>query len=68
MVVILLGLKIDCQCTECNCLENFKIIEADDLLNLVQHGRLTSEQTEFFKTRIGSKVCKNCFIGKHYTL
>ena len=60
-----MGAKTDCQCVECNCLENFKIIESDDLLNLVQHGRLTPEQIIFIKTRIGSKICKQCFKGKH---
>jgi len=59
------GEKTDCQCTACNCKENFKIIESDDLLNLVQHGRLTDEQIKFIKTRLGSRICKNCFSGKH---
>jgi hypothetical protein len=61
-----MGLKIDCQCIECNCQEKFETIEIGELLNLIQHGRLTPNQISFLKTRVGSKLCKQCFGGKHY--
>ena len=62
---ILLGSKIGCECTECNCQEKFEMIETEELLNLIQHGRLNQEQIIFLKTRVGSRICKLCFIGKH---
>ena len=60
-----MGLKIDCQCSVCNCKENFETIEGEELLNLIQHGRLSDEQIAYLKTRVGSKICKQCFAGKH---
>ena len=57
--------KIDCECIECDCKENFEIIDGEELLNLIQHGRLTDKQISFLKTRVGSKICKHCFVGKH---
>ena len=60
-----MGSKIDCQCTKCNCKINFETINGEELLNLIQHGRLNDEQIAFLKTRVGSKVCKQCFIDKH---
>ncbi|MFB5620075.1 MAG: hypothetical protein ACE5RC_02945 [Nitrosopumilus sp.] len=60
-----MGSILDCQCSECDCKVNFETIESEELLNLIQHGRLTEEQTAFLKTRVGSKICKHCFIGKH---
>lgn len=60
-----MGSKIDCQCTECNCKINFEAMNGEELLNLIQHGRLNDEQIAFLKTRVGSKICKQCFIGKH---
>lgn len=62
----LLGSKIDCQCSECGCKVNFETIEGEELLNLIQHGRLDDKQIAFLKTRVGSKICKQCFIGNHY--
>ena len=59
--------KIDCQCSECNCKVNFEVIDGEALLNLIQHGRLDDEKIAFLKTRVGSKICKHCFIGKHYS-
>ncbi len=59
-----MGTKIPCECT-CGCKEIFEIIETEELLNLIQHGRLNEEQIAFLKTRVGSRVCKLCFIGKH---
>lgn len=44
---------------------NFETINGEELLNLIQHGRLNDEQIMFLKTRVGSKVCKQCFINKH---
>lgn len=60
-----LGAKIDCQCSKCSCKVNFEIIDGEELLNLIQHGRLDDEKIEFFKTRVGSRICKHCFVGKH---
>ena len=65
-LAILLGSKIDCECSECNCKEKFETIETEELINLIQHGRLTQEQIAFLKTRVGSRICKQCFIGNHY--
>ena len=61
----ILGSKIDCQCIKCDCKENFEIIDGEELLNLIQHGRLSDKQIAFLKTRIDSKICKQCFMGKH---
>jgi len=63
-----MGSKINCQCTECNCQEKFETIDTEELINLIQHGRLTPDQIYFLKTRVGSKLCKPCFAEKHYTL
>jgi len=57
---------MDCQCTECDCKVNFEIIEGEELLNLIQHGRLDDKQIAFLKTRVGSKICKQCFVSNHY--
>jgi len=61
-----MGPNINCQCTNCNCQENFEILDGEELLNLIQHGRLTSEQISFLKNRVGSKLCKQCFHGNHH--
>ena len=63
---IILGLKIDCECTECNCKVNFEMINGEELLNLIQHGRLDDEKIVVLKTRVESKLCKHCFAGQHY--
>lgn len=60
-----MGSKINCQCTECNCKINFETINGEELLNLIQHGRLSDNQIAFLKTRVGNKVCKQCFVNKH---
>ena len=60
-----MGSKIRCECSKCNYQEKFETIETEELLNIIQHGRLNQEQIKFLKTRVGSKVCKQCFIGKH---
>ena len=41
------------------------MIETEELLNLIQHGRLNQEQITFLKKRVGSRVCKQCFLGEH---
>ena len=60
-----MGLVINCMCLKCNCTEEFERIETEELFNLIQHGRLTQEQIMFLKSRIGSKLCKQCFIENH---
>ncbi|MCV0430514.1 hypothetical protein [Nitrosopumilus sp.] len=60
-----MGSKIDCQCSKCDCKTNFEIIDGEELLNLIQHGRLDGEKIDFLRTRVGSKICKHCFVGKH---
>ena len=60
-----MGLIINCECTKCGCDEKFETVEAEELLNLIQHGRLNQEQIMFLRTRIGSKLCKQCFIDEH---
>jgi hypothetical protein len=64
--LVILGLKIDCKCTECSCKVNFEMVDGEELLNLIQHGRLDDEKIAVLKTRVGSKVCKHCFVGQHY--
>lgn len=54
-----------CQCTQCDCHKEFESIDSEDLLNVIQHGRLNSKQIEFAKKRLGSSICELCFIGKH---
>ena len=63
----MLDLRIDCQCVKCNCKVNFETVEGEELLNLIQHGRLNDEQIAFLKTRVESKICKECFLGKHFS-
>jgi hypothetical protein len=46
------------------------MVDGEELLNLIQHGRLDDEKIAVLKTRVGSKVgskvCKHCFVGQHY--
>jgi len=56
---------ISCQCSECDCHKEFESIDKEDLLNVIQHGRLNPKQIEFAKKRIGSMMCERCFEGKH---
>ena len=63
-----MGKNIDCQCLNCSCKQSFELVETEELLNLIQHGRLTPEQIIFLKSRVGSKLCKQCFIGNHKKL
>ena len=60
-----MGQKITCNCTKCHCGEIFEIIETEELINLIQHGRLEQEKIEFLRNRVGSRLCKYCFTGKH---
>jgi len=54
-----------CQCTQCKCYKEFESIDEEELLNVIQHGRLNSKQIEFAKKRLGSSICEQCFVGKH---
>ncbi len=58
--------KIKCQCS-CNCTEEFESIDKELLLNLITHGRVDAKRAEYLTSRVGSKLCKNCFTGKHLT-
>ena len=40
---------IRCQCTECDCHKEFESIDKEELLNVIQQGRLNSKQIEFAK-------------------
>jgi len=59
--------KIRCKCSKCECREEFEIMDHEQLLNAIQHGRLNPKQIEFAKKRIGNMVCERCFAGKHST-
>jgi len=61
-----MGVKISCECTKCDCQKIFEVIETEELINLIQHGRLNSEQILFLKTQIESKICIQCFVKKHH--
>jgi len=56
---------IRCQCSKCDCHKEFESIDGEELLNVIQHGRLNPKQIEFAKKRLGSTICENCFVGKH---
>ena len=56
---------INCECEKCSCNREFEAIDGEQLLNLIQHGRLTPEQSTFLKSRVDSKLCKSCFIDEH---
>ena len=58
--------KITCKCSDCNCQKEFEIIEIEELLNLIQHGRLNQKQIEFLKTQMKSKLCKECSTRNHF--
>ena len=61
----LMGERIRCKCGLCNCQKEFEIIETEELINLIQHGRLNQEQINFLKRRVDCRTCKQCFIGNH---
>ena len=60
-----MGSIINCECEKCSCNGEFESIDGEQLLNLIQHGRLTPEQSTFLKSRVSSKLCKSCFIDEH---
>ena len=60
-----MGSIINCECEKCSCNGEFEAIDGEQLLNLIQHGRLTPEQSTFLKSRVDSKLCKSCFIDEH---
>jgi len=43
----------------------FEEINHEELLNVIQHGRLNQKQIDWAKKRIGSKICERCFTGNH---
>jgi len=49
----------------CDCHKEFESISKEELLNVIQHGRLNHKQIEFAKKRLGSSICEQCFVGKH---
>ncbi|MCH9658884.1 DUF1899 domain-containing protein [archaeon] len=57
--------RIVCECQLCDCNAKFVAVDTEDLINLIQHGRLTQEQTDGLKVRVGSRSCKQCFVGNH---
>lgn len=54
-----------CHCN-CSCQEEFEPVTGEKLLNTIQHGRLDKKQIEFAVKRLDSKICENCFAGKHF--
>ncbi|MEX2313122.1 MAG: hypothetical protein WD650_03915 [Nitrosopumilaceae archaeon] len=46
--------KIRCKCSKCECQEEFEIMDKEQLLNAIHHGRLNPKQIEFAKKRIGT--------------
>jgi len=56
---------LGCQCTECDCDKEFESIDGEELLNVIQHGRLNPKQIEFAKKRLGSSIYEQCFVGDH---
>jgi len=56
---------LGCKCTDCDCHKEFESIDKEELLNIIQHGRLNPKQIEFAKKRLGSSICEHCFTGKH---
>lgn len=57
--------KIRCQCNDCDCLEEFEQIDKELLLNLITHGRVEEKRAQYLKSRVGSTLCKNCFVKIH---
>ena len=54
-----------CKCPKCDCPEEFESLDGEQLLNVIQHGRLSPKQIEFAKKRIGSTICDKCYVGEH---
>ena len=57
--------KIKCQCNHCKCSKEFEPIDRELLLNLITHGRVDAKRAEYLTSRVGSNICKKCFIGTH---
>ncbi len=55
--------KIKCQCSDCGCSEEFESIDRELLLNLITHGRVDAKRADYLSSRVGSNLCKNCFLG-----
>ena len=53
-----MDIKITCECVECICPTQFEIITSENLLNLIQHGRLTQDQIFFLKNRVDSRFVR----------
>ena len=60
-----MGSIINCEREKCSCNVEFEAIDGEELLNLIQHGRLTQEKSIYLKSRAGSKLCKSCFTDEH---
>lgn len=60
-----MGVIINCECDKCDCHKEFESIDGEELLNLIQHGRLDSQKATYLKSKVGSKLCKSCFIDQH---
>ena len=56
--------KIKCQCS-CDCSAEFEPVDKELLLNLITHGRVDAKRAEYLTSRVGNKLCKNCFTEKH---
>ena len=54
-----------CKCTHCSCARKFQQIDKEQLLNLITHGRVSEERAVYLSSRVGSELCKDCFIGNH---
>ena len=44
-----MGSIINCECEKCSCNVEFEAIDGEELLNLIQHGRLTQEKSIYLK-------------------
>jgi len=61
-----LSKKIECHCKECDCQEEFEVVEKETLLNAVNHGWITDQkQIKFLMAQPDKLICKNCHFGKH---
>ncbi len=56
--------KIPCQCN-CNCTKLFEPIDKELLLNLITHGGVDEKRAKYLTSRVGSKLCADCFSSNH---
>lgn len=42
-----MSVKINCQCSNCECSEEFESIDRELLLNLITHGRIDEKRAEY---------------------